>query len=86
MSERPAAAGRPPASEDPARPSRADASTQPPIDGLTRAQERALSRCAPLTPAEFRARRHVAEEGLASLRHILGEPTGAAVESESGGG
>lgn len=41
------------------------------VDGLTRAQSRALSRCAPLTPAEFKARRRAAEQGLVSLREVL---------------
>jgi hypothetical protein len=42
-------------------------------EGLTRAQARALSRCEPLTPAEFKARRRAADQGLASLSGILGE-------------
>lgn len=42
-------------------------------DGLTRAQARALSRCAPLTPAEFRARGRVADQGLVALRGVLDE-------------
>lgn len=40
---------------------------------LTRAQSRALSRCAPLTPDEFRARRRVAEQGFISLRRLVGD-------------
>ncbi len=40
---------------------------------LTRAQSRALSRCAPLTPEEFRARRRVAEQGFISLRRLVGD-------------
>ena len=44
-------------------------------DGLTRAQERALSRCAPLTPAEFRERRRIVEQGLAPLSSVLHEGT-----------
>lgn len=39
---------------------------------LTRAQIRAQSRCAPLTPDEFRARRRVAEQGFISLRRLVG--------------
>lgn len=50
------------------------------VEGLTRAQSRALSRCAPLTPAEFKARRRAAEQGLISLREVLdadlGGPSG----------
>lgn len=44
---------------------------------LTRAQARALSRCAPLTPAEFKQRRQAAEQGLLSLASVLGKETGA---------
>jgi hypothetical protein len=40
-------------------------------DGWTRAQTRAQSRCAPLTPAEFRARRQVADQGLVPLSGVL---------------
>ena len=40
-------------------------------EGLTRAQARALSRCAPLTPAEFRERRRIVEQGLAPLSSVL---------------
>ena len=40
-------------------------------DGLTRAQARALSRCAPLTPDEFRERRRIVEQGLAPLSSVL---------------
>lgn len=35
-------------------------------EGLTRAQIKALARCEPLSPAEFKARRRVAEQGLVS--------------------
>ena len=35
-------------------------------EGLTRAQVIALARCEPLSPAEFAARRRVAEQGLVS--------------------
>lgn len=42
---------------------------------LTRAQARALSRCAPLTPAEFKQRRQAAEQGLLSLASVLGKET-----------
>jgi hypothetical protein len=38
---------------------------------LTRAQARALSRCAPLTPDEFRERRRIVEQGLAPLSSVL---------------
>ena len=40
-------------------------------EGLTRAQARALSRCAPLTPDEFRERRRMVEQGLAPLSTVL---------------
>jgi|GEM_PF-6455001 len=40
---------------------------------LTRAQARALSRCTPLTPAQFAARGRAADEGLVSLRVLLDE-------------
>lgn len=42
-------------------------------DGLTRAQARALSRCAPLTPAEFRQRGRMVEQGLSPLSSVLDE-------------
>lgn len=41
------------------------------LDGLTRAEARALSRSAPLTPAEFRARRRLAERRVVPLRGVL---------------
>lgn len=44
-----------------------------PREGLTRAQARAMTRCAPLTPAEFKARRRVADQGVASLSGVLAE-------------
>lgn len=46
-------------------------------DGLTRAQARAMSRCAPLTPAEFKQRRRAAEQGLVSLSTLLEDGTEA---------
>lgn len=69
MFERPEPFRRPTAFGDgpPSKPSDAGHS----VDGLTRAQSRALSRCAPLTPAEFKARRRAAEQGLISLREVL---------------
>ena len=48
---------------------RADPSTI--HDTLTRAEARALSRSAPLTPAEFRARRDVAERLVDPLPMLL---------------
>lgn len=55
-------------------------SERPEVSGheteLTRAQRRALSRCAPLTPDEFRARRRVAEQGLVSIRRVVGNTGG----------
>ena len=38
---------------------------------LTRAEARALSRCAPLTPAEFKAHGRVAEQSVDPLRTVL---------------
>ena len=38
--------------------------------GLTRAEARALRRSAPLTPAQFRELRLLAEHGISPLRHI----------------
>ena len=38
---------------------------------LTRAEARALSRCAPLTPAEFKAHARVAEQSADPLRAVL---------------
>jgi hypothetical protein len=59
-----------------------DESTGPPPaggrdarEGLTRAEARALSRCAPLTPAEFRERRRMVEQGLAPLSSVLDKGT-----------
>jgi len=56
-----------PASEPP------DGDPEQPRDGLTRAQARALSRCAPLTPDEFKAHRRVADKGLLPLPAVLPE-------------
>ncbi len=44
---------------------------------FTRAQSRAMSRCAPLTQDEFRARRRVAEQGVISIRRLVGNVRGA---------
>lgn len=44
-------------------------------EAMTRAQARALSRCAPLTPAEFRERRRIVEHGLAPLSSVLHDGT-----------
>ena len=38
--------------------------------GLTRAEARALRRSAPLTPAQFKELRLLAEHGASPLRHI----------------
>lgn len=46
-------------------------------DELTRAEARALSRCAPLTPDEFKARRHVADKGIVTLPVVLDEESDA---------
>ena len=37
---------------------------------LTRAEARALERSAPLTPAQFKELRRMAEQGVSPLRHI----------------
>lgn len=42
-------------------------------EGLTRAQIKALSRCEPLSPAEFKARHRVAEQGLVSPAAVRSE-------------
>jgi hypothetical protein len=38
--------------------------------GLTRAEAHALRRSAPLTPAQFRELRLLAEQGVSPLRHL----------------
>jgi predicted nuclease with RNAse H fold len=38
--------------------------------GLTRAEAHALRRSAPLTPAQFRQLRLLAEQGVSPLRHL----------------
>ena len=43
-------------------------------EALTRAQIKALARCEPLSPAEFKARRRVAEQGLVSPVAMRNEP------------
>lgn len=43
-------------------------------NGLTRAEARALSRSAPLTTAEFRAHRLLANQRIAPLRVVLDGP------------
>ncbi len=81
MAERRAARGRPIASagQQPSGARDADAGG---VEGLSRAQARALARAAPLTPAEFKARRRVAEEGLVSLRELLDDGPDAAAEGD----
>jgi len=71
MFVRPTAFRRAATSEERAPAPAADARAQDPADGLTRAEARALSRCAPLTPAEFKERRQAADQGLVSLRGVL---------------
>ena len=75
MFERPEPLRRPNASVDGPSDKRSDAGHS--VEGLTRAESRALSRCAPLTPAEFKARRRAAEQGLVSLREVLEADNGA---------
>lgn len=69
MVERPEPFRRATASRDASSSKQTDGG--PAVEGLTRAQAKAHSRCAPLTPEEFRARRRVAEQGLVSLREVL---------------
>jgi hypothetical protein len=72
MFERPTTFWRANSGED--QPSRRPAGERPGSpDGLTRAQARALSRCAPLTPAEFKARSRMVDQGIASLSTVLHE-------------
>jgi hypothetical protein len=42
----------------------------PQVARLTRAEERALRRSAPLTSAQFKELRRLAEQGVSPLRHI----------------
>ena len=54
-------------------------------DVLTRAQARALSRSAPLTPAEFKTHRLRIEQGAVSLRTVLdGAPIAPLTPASSG--
>ena len=76
MFKRVTASRRPAISEEQAPLRSVDAGAQQPREGMTRAQARALSRCAPLTPGEFKARRRVAEQGWVSLRGVLDEGPG----------
>ena len=72
MFVRPTAFRRPSSPEEGAPPAAApDPREQPAEDGLTRAEAHALSRCAPLTPTEFKERRRAADQGLLSLRGVL---------------
>jgi hypothetical protein len=43
---------------------------EPGMARLTRAEERALRRSAPLTAVQFRELRRLAEQGISPLRHI----------------
>ena len=54
------------------------------LEGMSRAQARALARSAPLTPAEFKARRRAAEEGVVSLRALLEDGSDMATEDDPG--
>lgn len=74
MSERSMAAGEAVASDDGQARTRPSSAVPSSPAGLTRAEAHALSRCAPLTPAEFKARRRVAEQGFVSLRGLLKRP------------
>lgn len=76
--ERLAAAERPAASDDRPLSGPRGAGAKAQLDGMTRAQSRALSRCAPLTTEEFKARRRAAEDGLLSLRDVLDGPAAGA--------
>lgn len=79
MHERPAAPSRPTVSDSPPSSAGGNGRGQD-VQGLSRAQARALARSAPLTPAEFRARGRVAETGV-SLRALLTDETGTAAQS-----
>lgn len=83
MHERPAASSRATVSES-RPPSRGREVRAPDVEGLSRAQARALARSAPLTPAEFKARRRVAEAGI-SLRALLDDDTATAGEGGPAG-
>lgn len=85
MFDRPGSLRRPTAFGDQPRGEAADAGPRKSVDGLTRAQSKALSRCAPLTPAEFKARRRAAEQGLVSLREVLDADAGGRTGSDAGG-
>ncbi len=56
--------------ESPGR-DRRDGGARKAAENLTRAEARALSRCAPLTPAEFKAQARVAEQSVDPLRTVL---------------
>ena len=72
MFVRPTAFRRPSSPEEGGPPAAGSGSAEQPAgDGLTRAESHALSRCAPLTPAEFKERRRAADQGLLSLRGVL---------------
>lgn len=62
-------------------------SERPEVSGheteFTRAQSRAMSRCAPLTPDEFKARRRVAEQGVISIRRLVGNVRGERAGGET---
>ena len=82
MFERPGPFRRPTAFGDQSASQRPRSAAQESVEGLTRAQSRALSRCAPLTPEEFKARRRVAEQGLVSLREVLDADADARLRTE----
>lgn len=65
---------RPTASDDQKAPPRTESRAAP--RGLTRAEARALSRSAPLTRAEFHARRRLAERSLDPLPMLLDREPG----------
>jgi hypothetical protein len=54
--------------DDAVRPSRSRQGRA--VAKLTRAEARALERSAPLTPAQFKELRRLAEQGVSPLRHI----------------
>ena len=61
---------RPAGSDDPS-PYRPRPEGRPTLDALTRAEARALSRSAPLTPTEFKAMRRAAEQRVDPLPVLL---------------
>ncbi len=75
--QRPTASGEPQNNLPPA-------DARPPGYTMTRAEARALSRSAPLTPSEFKARRRVAEQRVDPLPVLLAVDPSANRPGEQG--